>query len=68
MSTLIRFIEELATNPDLLRRYSASPETTMKAFGLQPQEISVLLSGDKAKLEQLIGKAGPIITFMFPAR
>lgn len=68
MSTLIRFIEELATNPELLRQYSASPETTMAAFGLQPQEISALLSGDKTKVEQLIGKTGTIVTFMFPAR
>jgi len=65
MSKLAQFIEELATNTDLQQQYAADAKGTMQNYGLAPNEVDAVLSGDKAQVEQLTGKTAQPVTFIF---
>jgi hypothetical protein len=68
MSTLIQFIEDLAINLELQQDYRRDPAATMQQYGLQKHEITAILSGDKAQVEQLVGNTTLPVTFVFPAQ
>ena len=68
MTTLSQFIEDLASNPSLQQDYRNDPAATMQKYGLQSHEVEAVLAGDKAKVEQLTGKAVQPVTFYFPVK
>ncbi len=54
-----RFIADLATSPDKLRRYKADPEAAMTAAGLSDEEKRVLRTGDFRLICDYLGEPGP---------
>lgn len=55
MSTLNKFLTELGTNAKLMEDYKTEPVATMKAAGLNDEEISAVQSNDTAKVKELTG-------------
>lgn len=55
MSNMSAFFTELATNALLLEAYKLDPRTVMKSNGLTQEEIDAVMSGDKARVSQLVG-------------
>ena len=68
MSGLSKFIEELATNPKLQQEYATAPAQALQNYGLQKHEVEAVLSGDKAQVEKLTGKAVQPVTYFFPVK
>lgn len=58
MSTLNKFLTELGTNAKLMEDYKAEPVATMKAAGLNDNEIDAVQHADMAKVKELIGDGG----------
>ena len=58
MSTLNTFLTKLGTDAKLLEDYKAEPVATMKAAGLNDEEIHAVQNADIAKVKQLAGDGG----------
>ena len=56
MADLKSFLIDLAVNPALLERYTASPEQTVAAAGLSADDRAAILSGDARRLRVALGK------------
>lgn len=46
MATIGEFVNALAKDNALARKFDKRPKTTMKAFGLTPAQIEKVMSGD----------------------
>tara|TARA_R110002033_G_scaffold1601_3_gene13324 strand:+ start:306 stop:509 length:204 start_codon:yes stop_codon:yes gene_type:complete len=49
------FFTELATNALLLEAYKLDPRGVMTSNGLTQEEIDAVMSGDKARVNKLVG-------------
>lgn len=55
MAKINEFFEKLGSDAALLEAYQRDPEGVMKANGLDDEAIEAILSGDKARIDKLIG-------------
>ncbi|MCL1145344.1 hypothetical protein AB4298_18265 [Shewanella sp. 10N.261.52.F9] len=55
MSKFNVFFEKLGSDAKLLEQYKQDPQAVMQAHGLSEEEIQVVLSGDKNKIESIAG-------------
>lgn len=65
MSRLNHFIQELATNPEMLSAYQSNAEQTMLKSGLSKREVQAVLAGDKSQLDTLSGHQQPKTAYYF---
>jgi hypothetical protein len=55
MSSLATLLKNIGSDPELAERYKKDPEGTMKAAGLNDEEIRAMLDKDLEKLKKLSG-------------
>ncbi|WP_110456456.1 hypothetical protein [Shewanella algidipiscicola] len=55
MATINEFFEQLGSDAALLDAYKRDPKGVMKANGLSDEAIEAIMSGDKARIDQLVG-------------
>ncbi|TKB52794.1 hypothetical protein [Ferrimonas aestuarii] len=55
MSKLLDYLNELDSNPDLKAAHDKDTESSMKAYGLNSEEIAAVMSGDKTQIAKAAG-------------
>lgn len=55
---LVDFVNALDQDPTLQEEYSASPRDSLTAFGVDIQDIDLLMSGDIAKIKSRLNMSG----------
>ena len=57
MSNLNQFAQKLSADAALLEAYKKDPQGVMQANGLTAEEITLVMSGDLARLKAYVGDA-----------
>ena len=55
---LVDFVNALDQDPILQQEYTAAPRDTLIAFGVDTQDIDLLMSGDIAKIKSRLNMSG----------
>lgn len=49
---LVDFIQELDTNPDLLKKYQENPKETAEKYGLEPSDVKVVVENNQTEINK----------------
>lgn len=63
MATINDFFERLGSDAALLEAYQRDPKGVMRANGLDDEAIDAIMSGDKARIDRLIGPSKQSVVY-----